>query len=85
MASAWSNAKNAKIARNGAICEICGREGNIGHHIVPRSKGGTDCYNNLEIRCSSCEQWAHEQDPDGNPPERLIQQRSEYYALMGGR
>ena len=79
MASAWTNAKNAKIARNGAVCEICGREGVVGHHITPRHRKGQDCVDNCQIRCVACENWAHGRYKDGNPPEVAIQRRREYY------
>lgn len=75
MASAWTNAKKVKMRRTGGKCEICGRDGNIGHHIVPQSKGGADCVNNCEIRCEYDEQKCHELFEGGNPPDWYIHMR----------
>jgi site-specific DNA-methyltransferase (adenine-specific) len=39
-------------------CNACGTEFDIRHleidHIVPKSKGGGDCYENYQLLCSSC-------------------------------
>jgi len=39
-------------------CNACGREFEIGNfeidHIVPKSKGGNDCYENYQLLCGSC-------------------------------
>jgi 5-methylcytosine-specific restriction endonuclease McrA len=42
-----------------AICDI--------HHIIPRSKGGTDDHDNLTILCPNCHRVAHEKNQSDFP------------------
>ena len=49
---------SALLKTQGGKCNICGVEitGNTGHvdHVIPRSKGGGNDVNNLQVLCKSC-------------------------------
>lgn len=50
----------AKIFRDQkGRCFLCGREITCYHHIVPRSKGGSDSYQNLAGLCDDCHGAVH--------------------------
>lgn len=50
----WRRIRQTVINRDGC-CQRCGTEDNLSvDHIVPRSLGGTDNLDNLEVLCSSC-------------------------------
>lgn len=50
----WRRIRQTVINRDGC-CQLCGTEDNLSvDHIVPRSLGGTDNLDNLEVLCSSC-------------------------------
>lgn len=63
-------------------CKICGRrielnatgkDRMIGHHVIPRSRGGQNVEGNCEARhAQPCEVWAHQVDSCGNPSKRKI-------------
>lgn len=42
------------LARDGRICAYCGEHGDTIDHIVPRSKGGTNKWDNLITACRRC-------------------------------
>ena len=50
------------LKRLGAVCSNCGWERTSCdiHHIVPKSKGGTDHHTNLTVLCPNCHRLAHE-------------------------
>ncbi len=43
------------------VCFTCGWDKTVCdiHHIIPKSKGGTDSYDNLTILCPNCHRLAH--------------------------
>ena len=43
-------------------CLLCGRKITCCHHIVPRSKGGSDSYANLAGLCDECHEAVHTDD-----------------------
>ena len=56
----WSDAKERRASFNGGwYCETCGRELSrrtaIGHHVKYRRNGGSNSWQNCQIRCSDCE------------------------------
>ena len=80
MASKWTNAKKERAKQvGGMICEICSRPSQLGHHIVPREKGGADSVTNVQLRCSKCERICHELFKDGNPTDEWIQKRKAFF------
>lgn len=43
------------FTRDGTECRACGTEKNLHiDHVVPRSAGGSDDLNNLQVLCGSC-------------------------------
>jgi len=50
----WRRIRQTVINRDGC-CQRCGTEDRLSvDHIVPRSLGGSDNLDNLEVLCSSC-------------------------------
>ena len=43
----------------GGRCVRCASPADNIHHIIPRSKGGTDDAENLCPLCNACHTWAH--------------------------
>lgn len=43
-------------------CLMCGKDITCYHHIVPRSKGGSDSYQNLAGLCDNCHGFVHTDD-----------------------
>ena len=86
MASKWIDAKKERMKLVNGMCEICGRPGEVGHHKVSRGTTGqhhielhTDGVDNCEIRCRTCEVWAHYEYPDGNPPPEVRTDRRLFF------
>ena len=51
------------INRNGCVCMLCGKD--VGkhiqwHHIVPKSAGGKDTYENGSLVCPLCHVTIHD-------------------------
>lgn len=47
--------RNAIYTRDGNKCQYCGATRRLTiDHVIPRSKGGTDDWDNLVVACSSC-------------------------------
>jgi len=53
--SSWKNIRSIVLKRDNYKCVLCGKE-NSGqvHHIIPRSKGGTEELSNLITLCGRC-------------------------------
>lgn len=52
--------KHRVWTRAGSACEGCGaRDGLAVHHVVPRSKGGSNREGNLKLYCRTCERADH--------------------------
>lgn len=53
--STWRDIRRLALERDNCKCRICGKE-NSGqvHHIIPRSKGGTEELTNLVTLCGRC-------------------------------
>jgi 5-methylcytosine-specific restriction endonuclease McrA len=52
--SAWRKLREQVIRRDGC-CQMCGTEERLSvDHIVPRTLGGSDSLDNLQVLCSSC-------------------------------
>lgn len=63
----WAKARAAVHARSGGRCEVqvarnCYGHGTSAHHVVLRSRGGSDDPSNLLWICPPCHGWVH-----GNP------------------
>ena len=52
--SRWRKIRQRIINRDRGLCQMCGNEGDSVDHITPRSQGGTDDDNNLQLLCRSC-------------------------------
>lgn len=47
--------RKAVIARDGGVCQYgCGRRGDTIDHVVPRSRGGRHCWENVVASCRKC-------------------------------
>jgi len=55
-AISWSAARKAVFERDGLRCTYCGSEEGPFEvdHIVPRSRGGSNCPSNLTVACRPC-------------------------------
>ena len=52
--SRWRKIREQVIRRDG-VCQQCGSDERLSvDHIVPRTLGGNDSMNNLQVLCSSC-------------------------------
>ena len=55
----WVKAKHERASQVGWRCELCKvaltHRTAIGHHRIPRSVGGKNTTDNLELRCRECE------------------------------
>jgi len=55
------NFREKVLKRDGYTCQICGSKKNLeAHHIVPRSKGGTNLVENGITLCKDCHRAVHE-------------------------
>jgi 5-methylcytosine-specific restriction endonuclease McrA len=52
--SRWRKIRQRIINRDRGLCQQCGNEGDSVDHIVPRSQGGTDDDENLQLLCRTC-------------------------------
>ena len=52
--SRWRKIRQRIINRDRGLCQMCSNEGDSVDHIVPRSQGGTDDDDNLQLLCRSC-------------------------------
>ena len=63
----YRNKKNF-LSYTSPFCEVCGRPGRLDlfglhrHHIVPRSRGGSDYHSNLIVLCNGCHEEAHQNE-----------------------
>lgn len=56
----WRRLSAAVIARDGGQCRYCGRPGaTIAHHLLERSRGGTDDLSNLAAVHHACHAKMH--------------------------
>lgn len=79
--------KSKILKRLGLSCFKCGwNEASCDvHHIVPRSKGGTNDHTNLTILCPNCHRVAHEKNQaDFKNFEEVVGDKwKEYYYTNG--
>lgn len=67
--------RDAVWIAQGGLCSFCREFVQLelcqGHHIVPKSKGGPNTRENMEVRCRFCERWLHKKYSKygGNCPE----------------
>lgn len=55
--AAWRRLRLAVIARDGGICQLCGKlvqESPHIDHIIPKARGGQDILSNLRLLHASC-------------------------------
>jgi 5-methylcytosine-specific restriction endonuclease McrA len=52
------------LARDRNTCQYCGRPGDTVDHIVPRSRGGPDTWENCVCACSSCNRKKNDRSPE---------------------
>lgn len=48
-----------RFLRSNPVCELCGKPSEIAHHIIERSEGGSDDYDNLMALCRACHTALH--------------------------
>lgn len=55
-AESWQRVRAIVKARDGEICQYCGRPAPDGEtdHVLPLSRGGTDALHNLVWTCEEC-------------------------------
>ncbi len=53
--SYWREIRQKVLLRDNWRCQVCGKEhsGQV-HHVIPRSKGGTNDFSNLITLCGEC-------------------------------
>ena len=50
----WRKIRERILRRDDYTCQHCGQYGNTVDHIVPRSMGGDDHWENLQTLCAKC-------------------------------
>ena len=50
----WRKIREKILRRDDWVCQLCGQYGDTVDHIVPRSLGGDDQWENLQTLCSRC-------------------------------
>lgn len=55
MIKPWKEIRQEVLLRDQRHCQVCGKEhsGQV-HHVIPRSKGGTNDLSNLMTLCGRC-------------------------------
>lgn len=56
--------RRAVFARDEYRCQYCGRRADSIDHVVPRSRGGADVWENLAAACRSCNTSKRDRTPD---------------------
>jgi 5-methylcytosine-specific restriction endonuclease McrA len=56
--------RRAVFARDDYRCQYCGRHADSIDHIVPRSRGGRDVWDNLAAACRPCNSAKRDRTPD---------------------
>lgn len=53
--TAWREIRHEVLRRDNHCCQVCGKEhsGQV-HHVIPRSQGGTNDFDNLITLCGKC-------------------------------
>jgi 5-methylcytosine-specific restriction endonuclease McrA len=52
------------ILRDRGTCQYCGRSGDTVDHIMPRSRGGRDSWENCVCACATCNRLKNNRTPD---------------------
>jgi len=52
--AAWKELRLKILARDGRLCQLCGRPATHVDHIRPRSQGGRSVPDNLRATCATC-------------------------------
>lgn len=52
------------LLRDRGTCQYCGKSGDTVDHIMPRSRGGRDSWENCVCACGSCNRWKNNRTPD---------------------
>lgn len=77
--SDWNKRRRKVYKRDNYTCQNCGAKGGPhgntklhAHHVLPKSKGGSDSLSNLKTLCADCHNSAHSGKNDGipKPPNR---------------
>jgi 5-methylcytosine-specific restriction endonuclease McrA len=56
--------RRAVFARDDYRCQYCGRQADSIDHVVPRSRGGRDVWDNLAAACRPCNSAKRDRTPD---------------------
>ncbi len=56
--------RRAVFARDGYRCQYCGERADSIDHVVPRSRGGRDVWDNLAAACLPCNSRKRDRTPD---------------------
>lgn len=68
-AEIWHKIRISILTRDGFKCQECGYQNRLEvHHIIPRSKGGTNDPSNLTTLCKRCHDKHH---PDRHPRQKI--------------
>jgi len=55
----FTSVRDYVLSRDSYTCQVCGDRADHVHHLIPRSKGGTDRPKNLISLCESCHSKVH--------------------------
>ena len=55
----WDKISRTCLEMANHICQDCGERANHAHHIVPKSRGGSDLQINLKAVCADCHSKYH--------------------------
>jgi hypothetical protein len=55
----WRKKRKRILLERGEICERCGNDGNILHHIKPINLGGSNLDKNIKVVCRQCHPIEH--------------------------
>jgi len=80
----WEQAKKSlKAWKKSSCCENCGTKINLTfHHIIPKSKGGSNDKSNLMILCRRCHNYEHSGKFNFEYPKKIDEDDLELLILL---
>jgi 5-methylcytosine-specific restriction endonuclease McrA len=70
----WQRLSSAVLRRDNYICHYCGGRAATADHVIPKSRGGTDAWDNLVAACRSC----NGSKQDQSQPKARVQPRPRF-------